>query len=118
MSCARRRAATGDRRAVPTDITDRAQLAALIAAAEARFGGIDVPSRNAGIPGPWGPMVDDSDAERAALFAANLGHPLHLTSLVAPGLAACGGGSIMLTASIGGMCGNEGVGMYGITRPR
>lgn len=101
---------------VPTDVTDRAQLAALVDAAEARFGGIDVLVCNAGIPGPWGPMADVSDADRAALFAINLEHPLHLANLVAPRLASRGGGSIVLTASIGGMRGNKGVGMYGLTK--
>ncbi len=101
---------------VPTDVTDRAQLGGLVEAAEARFGGIDVLVCNAGIPGPFGPMAEVSDAERAALFAVNLEHPLHLANLVAPRLAARGGGSIVLTASIGGMRGNKGVGMYALTK--
>lgn len=75
---------------VPTDVTDRSQLAALVDAAEMRFGGIDVLLCNAGIAGPWGPMAAVTDAERAALFAVNLEHPLHLTNLVAPKLAARG----------------------------
>lgn len=101
---------------VPTDVTDRAQLAALVEAAEAAFGGVDVLLCNAGIPGPWGPMAEVTDAERQALFAINLEHPLHLANLVAPKLAARGGGSIVLTASIGGMRGNKGVGTYGLTK--
>lgn len=102
--------------AVPTDVTDRAQLAALVEAAEAHYGGIDVLLCNAGIPGPFGPIAAVSDSERAALFAVNLEHPLHLSNLVAPRLAARGGGAIVLTASIGGMRGNRGVGMYGLTK--
>lgn len=101
---------------VPTDVTDRAALAALVDAARSRFGGIDVLVCNAGIAGPWGPMADVSDAERTALFAVNLEHPLHLSALVAPGMAARGGGSIVLTASIAGLRGNKGVGMYGLTK--
>ena len=101
---------------VPTDVTDRAQLVALVEAAEARFGGIDVLVCNAGIAGPFGPMADVDDADREALFKVNLDHPLHLSNLVAPRLAARGGGSIVLTASIGGMRGNRGVGTYGLTK--
>jgi len=102
--------------AVPTDVTQRAQLAALADAAEAHFGGIDVLLCNAGIPGPFGPTANVSDDEREALFKINLEHPLHLSNLIAPRLAARGGGSIVLTASIGGMRGNRGVGTYGLTK--
>ena len=109
-------AALPDAIGVPTDVTDRAQLGALVDATEAHFGGIDILLCNAGIPGPWGPIADVSDAERTALFAVNLEHPLHLSNLVAPKLAARGGGAIVLTSSIGGMRGNQGVGMYGLTK--
>lgn len=101
---------------VPTDVTDRAQLGRLVEAAETRFGGIDVLVCNAGVPGPFGPMADVTDAEREAMFRVNLEHPYHLANLVAPKLAARGGGSIVLTASIGGMRGNRGVGTYGMTK--
>jgi NAD(P)-dependent dehydrogenase (short-subunit alcohol dehydrogenase family) len=59
--------------AVPTDVTDRTQLAALVDAAEQHFGGIDVLLCNAGIPGPFGPMAEVSEEELEALFA----HPFN-----------------------------------------
>lgn len=101
---------------VPTDVTDRAQLRALVAAAEQRFGGIDVLVCNAGIAGPFGPMASVSEDDLAALFAVNLQHPFHLANIVAPLMAKRGGGSIVLTASIAGMRGNRGVGTYGLTK--
>lgn len=101
---------------VPTDVTDRAALTVLAAAATARFGGIDVLLCNAGIAGPFGPMAAVSDADWAALLAVNLMHPLELTKLVAPMMAARGGGSMVLTASIAGLRGNAGVGLYGMTK--
>jgi NAD(P)-dependent dehydrogenase (short-subunit alcohol dehydrogenase family) len=52
-----------------------------------------------------------------ALFAVNLNHALHLTSIIAPIMAEKGnGGSIVLTASIAGMRGNARVGLYGLTK--
>jgi NAD(P)-dependent dehydrogenase (short-subunit alcohol dehydrogenase family) len=101
---------------VPTDVTDRSQLAALVEASEVRFGRIDVLLCNAGIAGPMGPMADMEDADREALFKVNLEHPLHLSNLVAPRMAAAGGGSIVLTASLAGLRGNKGVGTYGLTK--
>ena len=101
---------------VPTDVTDRTQLAALVDAADQHFGGIDVLLCNAGIPGSFGPMAEVSEEELDALFAVNLKHPYHLSNLVAPRIAARGGGSIVLTASIAGLRGNRGVGTYGLTK--
>lgn len=102
--------------ALPTDVTQPDQLAALVAAAETRFGRIDTLICNAGIPGPAGPMGSAEQAAIDRLFAVNLHHALQLTSLVAPRMAAAGGGSIVLTGSIAGRRGNKAVGLYGLTK--
>lgn len=109
-------AARGSRAlAHPCDVGDRGQLDRLAAAAHA-IGPVDVLVCNAGIPGPHGAMAAATADAIAQLFRINLEHPLHLTSLVAPHMAANGGGSIVLTASIAGLRGNNAVGLYGLTK--
>ena len=102
--------------ALPTDVADPAQLDALVARTVEHFGDIDVLICNAGVGGPFGAMGDTGSTARAALFAVNLEHPLHLATRVAPLMAARGGGSIVLTASIAGLRGNAKLGLYGITK--
>jgi NAD(P)-dependent dehydrogenase (short-subunit alcohol dehydrogenase family) len=98
--------------AVPCDVSQPDQLDALADAA----GPVDVLVCNAGIAGHFGPMHQASAADRDALFAVNLFHPLHLTGRIAPRMAERGTGSIVLTASIAGLRGNAGVGLYGLTK--
>jgi len=101
---------------VPCDVTDRGQLKDLVKSAESKFGGIDVLVCNAGITGPYGPMADATEEEYLGVFRVNLEHPLNLSSLLAPKMAARGGGSIVLTASIAGLRGNKAVGLYALTK--
>lgn len=98
------------------DVGDAAALSSLVAAANERFGAIDVLVCNAGIPGPHGPMASATTADLEGLLAVNLRHPLHLSSLVAPQMARRGDGSIILTASIAGLRGNKSVGLYGMSK--
>lgn len=101
---------------MPTDVGDTAQLDRLFDTTLMTFGAVDVLVCNAGIPGPFGSMGDATAAEREALFAINLVHPLHLATRTAPHLAARGGGSIIITASIAGLRGNARIGLYGLTK--
>jgi len=113
---ARLTAQGGEALAQPCDVTRRSDLAALVEATMARFGGIDVLVCNAGIPGPMGPIGEVSDEDYERVFEINLRHPLRLTTLVAPDMAARGSGSIILTASISGLRGNKAVGLYGLSK--
>jgi NAD(P)-dependent dehydrogenase (short-subunit alcohol dehydrogenase family) len=101
---------------VRADVTRADDLAALVAAAMARLGRIDVLVCNAGIAGPHGPMAAAEDEALDRLLDVNLRHPLRLANLVAPIMAAAGGGVLLLTASIAGLRGNKGVGLYGLTK--
>lgn len=98
------------------DVTRPDDLAGLVAATVARFGAIDILVCNAGIPGPMGPIGAASDADYDQVFAVNLRHPLRLSCLVAPGMAARGAGAIILTASISALRGNKLVGLYGLSK--
>jgi NAD(P)-dependent dehydrogenase (short-subunit alcohol dehydrogenase family) len=57
---------------VPTDVTVPAQVAALFAAAKAKFGRVDLLFNNAGMFGPKKPFEDLTDAEIAAVITTNL----------------------------------------------
>ncbi len=101
---------------IECDVTDKKALDGLVEKAEAKFGGIDILLCNAGIAGPAGSLSDISAEHSRALFAVNLEHALHLSTRVAPKIAARGGGSIILTASLAGLRGNAKLGMYGLTK--
>jgi short-subunit dehydrogenase len=71
--------------AVPTDVTDRSQREALIAAAIAELGGIDVLVNNAGIE-TTGAYHELNPATIERMIAVNLAAPMLLTWLVLPGM--------------------------------
>ncbi|HWU04250.1 MAG TPA: glucose 1-dehydrogenase [Novosphingobium sp.] len=103
--------------AMPCDVGQSEQLDALADDAQQVAGPVDVLVCNAGISGHFGPMHTADAAARDTLFSVNLNHALQLTSRIAPRMAASGkGGSIVLTASIAGLRGNAGVGLYGLTK--
>jgi NAD(P)-dependent dehydrogenase (short-subunit alcohol dehydrogenase family) len=84
---------------VPTDITDRDACQRLVAAAEERFGGIDVLVQNGHHEGDWQRVVDaDPDVWRG-IFDVNLFGALHLVQAVVPVMGERGGGSIILVNS-------------------
>ena len=83
----------------PTDITDRDACQGLVAAAEERFGGIDVLVQNGHHEGDWQRVVDaDPDVWRG-IFDVNLFGALHLVQAVVPVMGERGGGSIILVNS-------------------
>jgi NAD(P)-dependent dehydrogenase (short-subunit alcohol dehydrogenase family) len=94
------------------DVRDPAQIEALVRTA----GPVDILVCNAGIAGPFGPLGEASEEEIDDVLSVNLKQSLRLTRLVAPAMAARGGGSIILTASIAGQRGNKAIGLYGLTK--
>ena len=101
---------------LPTDVSDATALARLADQAEAQTGGIDILVCNAGIAGPAAPMHAMAESDRDTLYAVNLLHPLRLTGLIAPRMAARRRGSIVLLSSIAGLRGNAMLGHYGMTK--
>lgn len=85
--------------AVPADLSDPAQVAAVAAAARAAYGRIDILVTNTGGP-PAGPFEShDADAWRAAV-RQNLESVLELTRAALPGMKERGWGRILNVTSI------------------
>ena len=106
----------GDRAlAVPTDVGDPAQVAALFAAVKERFGGLDLLFNNAGVgynakfevsqPEEWKKTID-----------ANLYGVLYCTQAAIPLLRGRAGAMISTVASVGGRRGVEGWAVYCATK--
>lgn len=100
----------------PCDVTVKSELSGLVELARARCNGVDILVCNAGAAPHFGPIASADDATYEATMAVNLRHPLWLTGLVAPDMAARGGGSIILTSSISGIRGNKSIGLYALSK--
>jgi NAD(P)-dependent dehydrogenase (short-subunit alcohol dehydrogenase family) len=94
-----------DAHPVPCDLAEDGATAALVAAAVARFGRIDVLVNNAGISEPT-PALDESTAHFAATLRVNLIAPFELARECARSMIALEhGGTIVNVASIWGIVG-------------
>jgi NAD(P)-dependent dehydrogenase (short-subunit alcohol dehydrogenase family) len=101
----------GRARFVAADLTDVAQLDALVDQA----GTVDVLVNNAGFS--WfGPTPDLDAATFDRLCAANIRAPYFLVGALAPTMADRGGGSIVNSASMAGQVGLAGGAAYGATK--
>jgi NAD(P)-dependent dehydrogenase (short-subunit alcohol dehydrogenase family) len=96
---------------VPTDVGEREQVEALAAAA-ARFGGIDVLCNNAGV-GIFGDIASATHNDWAYTMRVNFWGVVHGIEAFVPRLLAQGrGGHIVNTASMAGLIGMQWLGVY------
>lgn len=101
---------------VPCNIGYKEQLQALVDAARASFGRIDVLVCNAAV-NPWaGPMIDISDEAFDKVMGSNIRSNHWLVSMVLPELKARGDGSIILISSTGGLIGTDVLGAYALSK--
>jgi NAD(P)-dependent dehydrogenase (short-subunit alcohol dehydrogenase family) len=98
--------------AVPTDVTDRGAIDALVAQAIAAFGRIDILVNDAGIGAGHSITTDDAHMER--MLAVNLLAPARLMQAALPHFRRQGGGSIVNIGSIAGEMGTSG--LYSATK--
>ena len=96
----------GDRAlALALDVTDRAQIAAAVAAAEDAFGGIDVLVNNAGY-GYMAALEEGEDEEVRRLFDTNYFGVVDTIKAVLPGMRSRGRGHIINMSSMTGLVAN------------
>ena len=102
--------------AVATDVTDRASVDAMAAAALAEFGRIDILAANAGIyPSTELAAIDDALWDR--VMDINVKGALHAVQACAPAMLARGYGRVVLTSSITGpVTGQVGYAHYGASK--
>ncbi|HEV2675344.1 MAG TPA: oxidoreductase [Aliidongia sp.] len=101
--------------ALDLDVTVPAQVAAAVAAAEARFGRIDVLVNNAGY-GYQATIEEGEEDEIRAMFDANVFGLFALTRAVLPGMRARHGGHVISLSSQAGFIGFPGSGYYAATK--
>jgi NAD(P)-dependent dehydrogenase (short-subunit alcohol dehydrogenase family) len=99
---------------VPTDVRHEHQVAALVAAAEARYGPIDLFCSNAGIVVPGGEDASDASWERS--IAVNLLAHIYVARLLVPQMTARGEGYLLNTASAAGLLTQIGSAPYSVTK--
>jgi NAD(P)-dependent dehydrogenase (short-subunit alcohol dehydrogenase family) len=97
--------------ALALDVTDAAQGAGAVRAAEERFGSVDVLVNNAGY-GYRAAVEEGDDADVQQLFATNFFGPVALIKAVLPGMRARQSGAIVNISSIGATRRPEGSGYY------
>ncbi len=96
----------GDATFARTDVTRTEDVAALIAAAVDRWGGLDFLFNNAGIHVHQGLLVQNSVEEFDEVLAVNLRGPFLGMQHAIPHMIARGGGSIICTSSTGARVGH------------
>jgi NAD(P)-dependent dehydrogenase (short-subunit alcohol dehydrogenase family) len=110
-------AAGSGERALPLalDVVDADAIQSAVAAAEDRFGGIDVLVNNAGY-GYQSSVEEGEEAEIRAQFDANVFGLFALTRAVLPGMRARKKGHIINVTSIGGLMAFPGSGYYAASK--
>lgn len=109
-------ASGGRARAQACHIGHRDELAALVQATVAAFGGIDILVCNAAINPHFGPAATISDDAFDRTMASNVRSNFQLANMVLPGMAAQGGGSIIVISSIAGLRGSTDLGVYALSK--
>ncbi len=99
---------------VQVDVTDEAQIAALVARVEANIGPIALFCSNAGIFTPGGMEVADADWQR--IWTINVMAHVWAARHVVPLMIARGEGYLLNTASAAGLLNQIGAAPYGVTK--
>ena len=74
-------------------------IAAALAAAEARFGGVDIVHYNVGISRPGG-VADQTEEDWSTVFAVNVDAAFHVARAAIPVMRARGGGAFVFISSV------------------
>lgn len=108
--------AGGRATAVAASVGSKDDLRRLAEAGEEILGGVDVLVCNAATNPHYGPMSSISDEQFNKVLHNNVLATHWLSRFVAPGMAARGGGAIIIISSIGGFRGSSMIGAYNISK--
>lgn len=101
---------------VHADVSRAADCAAMVDRAVKRFGRLDVAFNNAGINVAVAPIADIDEATWQRIVGINLTGVFLSMKAEIPAMKRTGGGSIINTASVGGLIGTAGVTAYCATK--
>ena len=87
---------------IPADVSDDADMKAVVAKVVERFGALDIVVANAGINGVWAPIEDITPEEWDQTISVNLRGTYLTIHHAVPKLEAAGGGAIVIISSING----------------
>ena len=110
------RAKGGDAVAIPCNIGRKDEVEALIERTKKELGPIDILVCNAAVNPYYGPLAEIADEAFDKIMASNVKSNLWLCNLAIPGMAARGGGAVVIVSSIAGLRGSPMLGAYGISK--
>ena len=110
------RDAGGEAMAIAANISDKAQVEALVAQTRAAWGGIDIMVCNAATNPYYGPMTGMSDEVFDKIMRNNVLSNAWLCNLAYPDMKAKKNGAIVIVSSIGGLHGSSVIGAYNISK--
>jgi NAD(P)-dependent dehydrogenase (short-subunit alcohol dehydrogenase family) len=102
--------------ALTRDCGREEDVAAFVEQATKEFGGLDVVFANAGISGGWVPLLQQDEALWSEVLRVNLIGPFLALKYASPWLQRNGSGSIICTASVGGLRANAGASPYSASK--
>jgi NAD(P)-dependent dehydrogenase (short-subunit alcohol dehydrogenase family) len=98
------------------NIGRKEELQALVDATTQRWGGIDILVCNAAVNPHYGPMSTLPDEAYDRVMNYNVRSNLWLCNMTLPGMAARGGGSVVIISSVGGLRGSTHLGVYALSK--
>ncbi len=110
------RAAGGQAHVIACNVGRKEELQALVEQTTALWGGIDVLVVNAAVNPYYGPLAGCPDQAFDQVMGSNVRSAVWLCNMALPGMAARGGGAVVMVSSIAGLRGTPGLGVYGLSK--
>lgn len=110
------RAAGGQAIAIACHVGDKARIGELVSMVEGEWGGVDILVCNAAINPVYGPLSNLTDDAFDKIMTVNVQSTIWLSNLILPGMAARGGGSVIMMSSIASLRGTATIGTYGMSK--
>ena len=110
------RARGGEAVAQACNIARKEELQALVDAARAAYGGLDVLVCNAAVNPHFGPGLTVPDDAYDRVMTSNVRSNFWLCNMALPGMAERGGGSVIVVSSIAGFRGSTNLGIYALSK--
>ena len=106
----------GEACVIPCHIGRKEELQALVDGTVERWGGIDALVCNAAVNPYFGPAAGIPDDAYDRIMNANVRSNFWLCNMALPGMAARGGGSVIVVSSIAGLRGTPTLAVYGLSK--